>query len=79
MFRNVFGCYDWGGATGICWEEALAEYAEITYNAWDSPSQQSHSAESTVLKLRNSVLTEDEIMKEWILLTELAIKIENNL
>lgn len=39
----------------------------------------SRSAESTVLKLRNHVLTEDEIMKEWILVTELAIKIENNL
>lgn len=38
----------------------------------------SRSAES-VLKLRNHVLTEDEIMKEWILVTELAIKIENNL
>ena len=34
---------------------------------------------SQVLKLRNSVLTEEEIMKEWILVTELAIKIETNL
>lgn len=40
MPRNIFGCYDWGGATGICWEEALAEYAEIIYKAWDSPSRQ---------------------------------------
>ena len=39
----------------------------------------SPSAKSTVLKLRNPVLTEDEIMKEWIVVTELAIKIENNL
>lgn len=35
--------------------------------------------ESTGLKLKNSILTKDEIVEEWVLPTESAVKIENNL